>query len=184
MQTYQKATRALALGLGLLALAGMKAWALGAADATITVTPVANVSLTIAPTTYAFGTQNIGAQVVTASTLTLTNNGQVNVSVNKQVLTDPAGWTAATSAGTDQYVLYVATQSAAVTPVANDFPSSSKLGAQGNSTSLLGMGGGTPILQTSGAAASTALWFRLDMPTATSSTAGKTITVEFTGVAQ
>ena len=181
-RTQRRVVAVLGAVVGLL---GSKAWASNTpADATITVTPVANVSLSIAPTTYAFGTQNVGAQVVTASTLTLTNNGQVNVSVNKQVLTDPAGWTASTTTGIDQYVLYVATQAASVTPIASDFPTSSRFGAQGNSTSLLGMGGGTPILQTSGAAANTALWFRLDMPTAVSSASGKTITVEFTGVAQ
>jgi len=168
-----------------MCLVGMKAWAANTpAEATITVTPVADVSLSISPTTYSFGAVELSSNAVTTSTLTLTNNGQVNVTVNKAVLTDPAGWTAAVAAGADQYVLWVATQTYDAAPAFGDFPTSARMGAQGNSTQLLGMGGGTPTLTTSGASASTALWFRLDMPTTTSDTAAKTITVEFTGVSQ
>src|SRR5438132_950234 len=78
-------------------------------DATITVTPVATVSLSINPTTYAFGNRGIGSQTVTSSSLTLTNNGQVNVSVDKRIATDPADWTAGTTPAQDVYALYVAT---------------------------------------------------------------------------
>ena len=164
---------------------GTKAWASNTpADATITVTPVANVSLQIAPTTYAFGTQNVGSSVVTTSTLTLTNNGQVGVTVNKEILTDPSGWTASTATGADQYVLWVATQVYSSAPSAGAFPTSARMGAQGNLTQLLGMGGGSVALSPTGAGAATALWFRLDMPSSTSNSQAKTITVEFQGVAQ
>src|SRR2546423_1356384 len=84
----------------LVGVVGMKAWASNTpVDATISVTPVANVSLSIAPTTYAFGNQNVaGGAFVSASSLTLTNNGQVGVTVNKEVKTEPAAWTSAAAA--------------------------------------------------------------------------------------
>ena len=85
---------------GLTVLLGRSAMAANPVDGSITVTPVANVSLTLVPTTYAFGNVGVNVSTVAVSSLTLTNNGQVGVTVDKRIQTQsaPAGWTAGTSA--------------------------------------------------------------------------------------
>jgi uncharacterized membrane protein len=79
--------------------------------AVITVTPIADVSLTLNVTSYAFGPLAISASSNSATALTLTNNGQINITVDKRITTEsnPVGWTAGTVAGMNTYVLYIAT---------------------------------------------------------------------------
>ena len=172
------------VGIGLLSMG--KAWASNTpADATITVTPIANVSLSVSPTTYAYGPLSVNTSSITATALTLSNNGQVNVTVDKRITnqSNPAGWTAGTSQSTDQYVLSVTTASAAA--VTTDFTAATQLGVLSNVTNLTGAAGTQPIITVPGGAlASVALWFKLDMPTLVSSQIGREITVRFTGTAQ
>ena len=170
----------------LLGIGTGKAWASNSpANATITVTPVANVSLAISPTTYAYGALVVNTSSITASALTLSNTGQVNVTVAKQITnqSNPAGWTAAVAVTTDTYVLSVTT--AASQAVAADFTAATQLGALNNSTNLTGAAGTQPIVTIPGGALpSVALWFKLDMPTVVTSQAQREITVRFTGTAQ
>ena len=167
----------------LVGLAAGRAWATNTpANGTVTVTPVANVSLTLPTTTYSFGTVSVGVSTVSTAGLTLTNNGQVGVTVNKQITADPSGWTGGTSAGADAYVLYVATSAAQ--PAPGSFVSATQLGAVSNSTALTGTSATTPTLSPTGGGASVTLWFKLDMPTTTSSQAQKEISLRFTGAAQ
>ena len=178
------------LGIGLLGLGTGRAWAANPVDATITVTPVATVDLAISPTTYAYGQLAVNTSSVTASALTLTNNGSVDVTCTKQIATqsNPAGWTAADIAGTgtvglDKYALYVAT--AAVRPVNGDFVVASHLFNGTTANALDGLGGTQPTITTSGGALpNVAMWFRLDMPSSVTSQAGREITVRFNGTAQ
>src|SRR4029079_9369409 len=125
-----------------------KAWAGATADATITVTPVASVLLQIAPTTYAYGSLNVNTSSITASALTLSNTGQVNVTVTKQITnqSNPAGWTAGVTQDTDTYRLYCATST--VRPSAGDFVASGLplFGALNNSTNLTGSEGTQPVV--------------------------------------
>lgn len=162
--------------------AGSRAQASPSTDATITITPVATVSLAISPTTYAYGTLDVNTSSVTASALTLTNNGEVNVVVDKRITAEssPAGWTAGNAAAADTYALYVAT--AAARPGVSDFSASDhRFGALSDVTTLKGLGGSTPNL---GVSNSVDLWFRLDVPTVVSSQVSREITVRFTGTAQ
>jgi len=177
----------LALCLGFSGVVAKTTWATNTpADATITITPVANVSLSVSPTTYAFGTLDISASSNSASAVSLTNNGQVDVSVTKQITnqSNPAGWTAGASAALDTYVLYVATST--TRPGVSDFTTGAHaFGALSNVTSLEGLGGGNPIVTNpAGILPSVNLWFRLDMPTTVSSQIAREITVRFTGTAQ
>ena len=173
---WKVALAAVVVGLGL-----RSAQAANPVDATITVTPVATLDLAISPTTYAFGNLDVNASSVSATALTLTNNSQVSVTVNKAInaQSTPAGWTAAADAAIDTYELYVATSVAR--PATGDFVASHLFGAESNSTALRGTSGSTPVL----ANAETAdLWFKLVMPVSVTSQVARQIGVQFTAVAQ
>jgi len=154
-------------------------------DATITVTPIVNVSLAISPTTYAFGALAVNSSSVTATRLTLSNNGDVDATVDKRIQSDPANWIGDVSTTTpNHYILYVAT--ATTRPNSTDFTTANhRLGAVANVTALKGLGGGSPIVTTAaGSLPSVDLWFRLDMPVSVTTAASQTITVRFTGTGQ
>jgi hypothetical protein len=154
-------------------------------DATITVTPIVNVSLSISPTTYAFGALAVNTSSVTASRLTVSNNGDVDVTVDKRIQSDPANWIADVSTTTpNHYVLFVATST--TRPNTTDFTTANhRFGAVANVTALKGLGGGTPIISTSGGTLpSVDLWFRLDMPIQVTTSAAQSILVRFTGTPQ
>ncbi len=167
---------------GLLGVVGLKsAEAANPVDGTITVTPVATVSLTLAPTTYAFGPVAVAISTVAISSVTLTNNGTVSATVDKRIQTQsaPAGWTASTSVGADTYVLSVSTS--LTVPTHADFAAGHRFGAESNVSNLTGLAGTQPTLGVNGTAD---LWFKLDMPSSVTSQAARTITVRFTGTAQ
>jgi len=149
-------------------------------DATITVTPAALVSLDLPTTTYAFGVIPVNTSTNSATSLTLTNSGEVSVAVSKQITVEsnPAGWTANTSVGLDNYVLYCATSTTRLN--VGSFGAATMFGAVSNSTPLTGPTGSAPTLPPVGAGQSVDLWFRLDMPNKVTSLTGRTITVRFT----
>ena len=151
-------------------------------DATVTVTPVATLNLAIAPTTYAFGQLNVGAAAeIASSSLTLRNSGTVELAMTKAITTEsnPAGWTAGASAGSNRYVLEVTTAAAQAT--AEDFSGGTLLTTGGNN--LVPADGSQITLnpQSGGGFYSTDLWFRLTMPTSVSDQTAREITVTFTG---
>ncbi len=181
------ATAVVAIGLGVL---GRQAYAADPIDATITVTPSVSVDLALSVTTYAFGQLSVGVNVssVSASSITLRNDGNVDVTINKKILNN-GGWTAADIAGSgtpglNTYALYMATSS--VRPIKTDFLLAPHLFDGTNVDSALkGLGGVvTSTITTSGGAMNEAyLWFRLDMPTLVTSSIGREITMRFDGVA-
>lgn len=180
-------TKRIGLYLGMLLGLGLSSgWAANTpVDASITVTPIVNVSLAISPTTYAYGQLAVNTSSVAATALALSNNGEVDVTVDKRIQTDPANWIADTAnTVTNHYVLYVAT--AATRPVVGDFSTANhRFGAVSNVSTLKGLGGSTPVVTTSGGALpSVNLWFRLDTPQTVTTSAAQTITVRFTGTAQ
>ena len=172
------------LGLAALLAAALgtgRAWAADYIDGTITVTPVAGVSLDLSPSSYAFGSLDVNTSSNSATALTLSNTGNVNVTASKVIQADPADWTAAVSTGTiDQYTLYCATGAARVELA--EFGAGTKFGAVGNSSALTGYDGvSAPVIPVAGSAD---LWFRLDMPVTVSQQTPQTITVRFTAAAQ
>ena len=186
MNTSQKRHKAWGLLLfGMLVLGTQKIWAAQQEHATITVTPVANVLLAISPTTYAYGPLAVNSSSITASALTLSNTGQVNVTVSKQISnqSNPAGWTAAIATSTDTYVLSVTT--ATTRPAAGEFTANTQFGAVSTPSNLVGAQNIQPTITTPGGALpSVDLWFKLDMPTVVSNQTAREITVRFTGTAQ
>ena len=168
--------------LGLAALLGLalgagKAWAASPGDGTITVTPVVGVSLSLDATTYAFGNIDVNTSTNSATELTLTNAGNVDVKVNKKI-TDAGGWTADVAKGADTFVLYCATAAARV--ALSGFGANTKFTmADTNLTNAAG--DSTPVIAVAG---NVKLWFQLDMPSSVSSQVARTIAVLFTAVAQ
>ena len=172
--------------LGLLALA--LAWASGAravqntVDGTLTVTPVASVSLELAPTYYAFGQVGLTESTHSLTMQGLHNMGTVGVVMQKKIAEEPSGWTAGTDAAPNVYVLYAATTTAAVPPDTSVFTSQSATKfATGLGNNVLDEGDGdTGPLPLGG---STTIWYRLDMPTASADQTPRTIKVTYTGTA-
>jgi hypothetical protein len=182
--------------VAVMGLVGSKAWAAntGYIDGTITVTPVANVSLNLAPTTYAFGNLDVNTSSVSAIPLVLSNTGNIAARITKQIPSDTGLWVADVSSTTpNHYILSVATSSFA--PDANGLQFSNtgtvhRFGAAvangGSNTSLRGLAGAATDVDLDamgGAADDTSLWFRLEMPVSVTSTAGQEILVRFTGTA-
>jgi hypothetical protein len=153
-------------------------------DAVITVTPVADVSISLSAGSYAFGAVDVNTSTNSATPITLTNTGEVSVTVEKQIASqsNPAGWVADTAVGRDHYVLYAATAAARLG--LSGFTAATRFGAEGVNTSLTGTTGAQPLLPPTGAGQSVDLWFRLDMPNSLSSLQSRSITVRFTATAQ
>jgi hypothetical protein len=155
-------------------------------DATITITPIVDVSLSVSPTTYAFGSLAVNTSSVTATSLVVTNDGNIDATIAKQIQSNSADWIADTSSTTaNHFVLYVATST--TRPAMTDFTNTDhRFGAVANVTPLKGLGGSSPIVTAGGGSASPALalWFRLDMPMQVTTSAAQTITVRFTGTGQ
>lgn len=170
--------------LGAFWLLALPVHAASSEDATITVTPAADVSVQLSTTYYNFGPLDVNTSSNSATALTLTNNGEITVTVDKQITVEsnPTGWTAGTTAGLDTYVLYAATSTARLS--LGEFTAATMFGAQANVTWLTGPSGATPSLPPTGAGQSVDLWFRLDMPTAVSNSTPRAMTIRFTGTAQ
>jgi hypothetical protein len=181
MRTKKRRLLTLAAAAGLCALSFGKAWAANPVDATITVTPIATVNLSLAPTYYVFGSMNVNTSSNSATAIVLTNNGSVNVSVDKTMV-DDAAWVIDTTTGTtDHFVLACAT--AAARASATSFPNGTRFSTTLSTYNPLTGTDGTST-QNIAPAGSVNLWFRLDMPSAVSSQAQQTFTVRFQGTAQ
>ena len=173
-----------AVGVGLMTLIIGRAEAgTGTIDGTITVTPLATVMLQLSPTYYSYGTLpvGVGQSSITANFLTLSNTGQVNVTMQKQV-TAGGGWTPSTAVSTDTFVLWVTTANAM--PAAAEFTAATQFGALSNNTNLTAAGGTQITLTTDATLPSVKLWFKLDMPTQVTTSSSRLISVRFTGTGQ
>ena len=174
-----------ALGLAALAMfAGQTARAATTVDGSITVTPVAVVSLTLTTTFYAFGSVDVNTSTKSITSLALNNIGTVGATVQKNIVTEASGWTAQAAAGADQYVLYAAASVSASAPGDAGFSNAASKFAAGLALNNLTNTGGavqTTLAATSG---TTNLWYKLDMPTTSATQAARMITVRYTGTAQ
>jgi hypothetical protein len=184
------------MAIAVLAMAGSQAWAAstGFEDGTITVTPRVAISLTLAPTTYAFGELDVNTSSVSAVGMLLTNEGDVATRITKQIPSNPGLWVADTSSATaNHYILSVATSSVRPNVDESQFSDTgtvhrfgTAVSAGGSDTALRGLGGGAGNVDLDadgGAAPSALLWYRLQMPTAVTSTTGQEIVIRFTGTA-
>ena len=172
----------LSVAAALTGLLGHKVWAANqdTQDATISVTPVSNVSISLTNTSWAIGNLDVNTSTVSATAMTLTNTGAVDVTVEAQILDESANWVGdATSTMTvNHYMLYVATSAFTPASDGSQFGSGTILGAVGNNIPLAGLSGsGVGTLTTS---AAVDLYYRLDMPVTVNTTAARTTHVRFT----
>ena len=178
-------TKMLALGLAALAMfVEQTATAATTVDGSITVTPIGTLSLTLAATYYAFGNVDVGFSTNSTTTQVLSNVGSVGATVQKSIVTDAAGWTSGQAAAANVYVLYAAATALSVGPGDAGFSNAGTKFANSSAlNNLTGTDGVTPtaLAPTSG---TINVWYRMDMPTTSSSQAARTVTVRYTGTAQ
>lgn len=186
--------RLIGLGLAILLVTGVGSVAFAATTDTvdILVTPVITASLVISPDTYDFGNMDVNVSSNSATGLTLTNDGNIDIKVQKEISDeDVAGdgnWIADTTTGTqDHYVLYCGTAAARVD--LNDFAAGTELGAEANTTYLTGSGSagsaeadGVVVPAITGNTVD--LWFKLSMPTSVTNGDARTMRLTFTAVSQ
>ena len=176
------------LALGALSLGAGKAWAHSgtttstSAAVDVMVTPVVTVDLTASPTYYDFGLLSINTSSFSAKAVNLQNTGNVGVTLQKHGNNTASGnWTINVSSGLNKFTLYAATASARPAGI-DDFVAADKLPAVASPNSLQGIGGSTQVSMVP--YENVSLWFRIDMPTATTTSAAQTIPVHFIGNAQ
>ncbi len=153
-------------------------------DGTITVTPIGLVELQLSPTFYAFGALDVATSSNSATALTLSNPGSVNVTVEKRITDEsvPNGWDAVAAVGlVDEYVLYGATSTAR--PGLSEFGSGTEFTDNLTLNDLTGSSGTGSVPNIDAVSGSVDLWFKIDMPTSVSSQASRTIEIEFDGTA-
>lgn len=165
-------------------LAAGTAFAADNVDVSVTVTPGVTLTLTVSATTYAFGIVNLSVSsgAVSAQTVTLTNGGDVAINVQKKVQTEPAAWTAGAAKAANVYALYVTTSAAQPAYGTNNagFNASCLFLASNASNALTSITAGTSVIAAAGTAR---LWFGIDMPTSSSSSAAQRIITRFTAIA-
>ena len=170
-----------AVAVGLVGLVWSKAQAVDYTDASITVTPTADVTLSLSPASFTFpASLDVASSSVTPK-MTLTNGSHVDVTVTKYVQS-PGGWTTSGTPALDNFALYVAT--AAAQPVPADFSATGLLvpATLVGADSLKSLDGVESALTADGG--NVDLYFKLSMPTAVSNTSARTIVVRFTGTAK
>ena len=181
------------IGLVLVGFLGQKAWAInvtGTIEITVTVQHI-GISLdgTPGPTTVTRALGNIvaGAQVVTGSSVTVTNDGNVNETYDLSVVnSDPTGWTPVTDAAPNSATEFrlLALFNDDTAPGTGDFDTiadglNDALFAT-DRTSTTDIFAGTENGAAVPANADRGLWFRFDAPTVDPNEGEQTITVTIT----
>jgi hypothetical protein len=164
--------------VGLMILAG-KVMAANPATLVLKVTPGGiTKDVTLSQATLQFGTLALGLADTVSSSVTVTNNG--NIITTYALRINPVGgttWTAAAAAGADTYNLRALFKDATAV-VANfaldDDMTTTSTSATGAIYSDGTVGSGVNVI----AAAKRGLWFKLNMPTATSQVGEQNINVE------
>ena len=182
------AATAAMLTLGILSMNTGKVWAHnGSAISTtavvdVMVTPIVTVDLTATPTYYNFGYIGVNTSSYSALAINLQNTGNISVTMQKHGNNTASGnWTIANSSGLNQFTLYAATASARPSGIAA-FANADRLPTSASPDSLQGIGGATQVSIVP--SENVSLWFRIDMPTATTTSASQSIPVHFIGNAQ
>ena len=187
----KKLAGVVALGTLVLGLAGLssKVYAdpgvMGVSTTAIVdvmVSPIVTVDLTASPTYYNFSYVSINTSSNSASAVNLQNTGNVGVTMQKhgQATTVSGNWSMSSVAATNQFVLHVAT--ASDRPSVADFAITDQKINAATLNNLKGIGGSSQVSLVP--TENVSLWFRIDMPTATTVGAAQTVPIHFVGTAQ
>ena len=150
------------------------------ANVTVTVT-IQSVSVSLSGTTWDIGTIAAGqdVQMSEASDITVTNSGNVPESFILR-LTNPAGWTAGNTAGSESYVMKGLLAGAADTPAGSDFGPEDVIttASQTASATVFGYAGPSGANGAGVAPGGSAdLWLLFTAPTSTSVTTQQAIVI-------
>jgi len=181
-ETMKKLFAVLMMAVLIGLMAGVAMAATSTTYISLLVTPIATTSLMVSPTYYNFGIVAVKTSTCSTTALTLTNNGQVGVTVDKVVWDDDTWRVDYSSTTQDGFRLYA---------MVNVSAAGAALFDTGKATFTTTAQTGWNALTNSSAAAVTmnpdatnSLWFRLDMPKSTSNQAQKTIHVRIRGTSQ
>ncbi|MBK8872097.1 MAG: hypothetical protein IPN19_13950 [Elusimicrobia bacterium] len=144
----------------------------------ITVLPTGTKSITLSTGTLVLGSHDIGDTDILSSSVTVTNDGNVQCILGLRVVTDDNIWDAHTSAGPDQYNLRALFNIAA--PANTDFDADDDVldSSVVQATGLGGVYSGDENGSAFVAADTLGLWFKLDMPTSSTVQTLRTFVVE------
>jgi len=180
-----KITKAVVIGLMGIGVMGLfaktsQAATVDTAIVDVLVTPIVSVSLTASPTFYNFGIIALNSSEVSATAVTLTNGGDIGISLQKHANNSESGdWSLGASIGSNQFSLHTAVN--ATLPLVGDFTGSTYISGL-TDDDLLNIGSASQV--TMNPAANVNVWFKLDMPNATTTGAQQRIPVHFVGTAQ
>jgi hypothetical protein len=130
------------------------------------VTPIVTTSLTVSSTFYYFGLVDVETTTGSVSALTLTNDGDIDITVEKEVLSTGDWFVTRSSTTEDGFILWAM--------AATSQPSHAAFVAASSSFSKAGLSTLNDLTETGGAQVEMSkdetkdLWFRLDMPYAVS----------------
>ena len=141
-------------------------------DVDILVQPSVQVTLTASPTTYDFGVLDVGTSSYSATAVTLTNAGEVNVDIDVRV-TDDGTWTLVDTESPDenQFSLRVGTGTERLTE-RTDFTALT--------TSDVALPGGSDV----GTTQEIGTWYWIDMPGSVTSTDQQKFTLQYTATSR
>ncbi len=141
------------------------------------ITPIVLTSLTVSPTFYNFGSVNVDMSTGSTSALTMTNDGDIDITIEKEMFADGAAWDITKSSSVeDGFLLWAMV--AAVGP-----PSHAAFVTGISSFSEVALDTLNFLTDTAGAQIEMSkdetrnLWFRLDMPYAVSTVAEQKIQI-------
>ena len=156
------------------------------ADITVTVT-CRMLSVSVSPSSYAFGTVNEGSDTVSTSSITVTNNG--NAAETYQIkLTAVSGWTAVQTGtpGADEYMLSAIFHTTGTPPIVGDFADNDALSTSYGtcSATVFAQDDTPPETGASVSATDTRnLWFKFYAPSSTTVGTEQSITVTINATA-
>ncbi len=173
----------LIVGLMVVGLVGMMA-GMGEAATTddvkinLFVTPIVTTSLTVSPTFYNFGIVAVGSSTGSASALVLTNDGDIEIVIRKEITASDGWYITRSSSAEDGFDLWamVSDNQPTHADFENTFASFSKVAV--GTENILPDTGGTQITMSKDETNN--MWFRLDMPGATSESREQKIQIQLT----
>ena len=172
----------LLLGLMVVGFVGLMAGAGEAAtdtnDIDLYVTPVVETSLTVSPTYYDFGDVDVGVSTGSVSALVLTNDGDIEITIKKEITSDDGWYITRSSSAEDGFDLWamVSVDQPNHAAFENTFASFSKTGL--GVENILPDTSGTQISMSKGETNN--MWFRMDMPYAVTESREQKIEIQLT----
>ena len=147
-------------------------------DIDLYVTPVVITSLTVSPTFYSFGNVNVAVSTGSVSALVLTNDGDIEIVITKEVTGDDGWYISRSSSAEDGFDLWamVSDNQPTHADFENTFASFSK--AALGTENILPYTTGTQVIMSKDETNN--MWFRLDMPYAASQSREQKIQIQLT----